>query len=197
MKTKNLYFLLAFFLITLFCGLVYASTQQSLRLSADDPQTQIVRDVLGSLNEGAEPAQLSLTASDMANTLSSFVIIYDNKEKVAGSTVQLDKKVPTPPSGAFEKVKNNNESRFTWEPKKGVRNAVVMIKYKDGYILAGRSLREIEKREKIVLLYSLAAWVLGVGATTLVYLFSKSKANTQEIVNESPAPKRKPRAKRK
>lgn len=42
----------------------------------------------------------------------------------------------------------HKEDRFTWEPKKGVRQAVV-ARYHDGvspvFIVVGRSLREVEK----------------------------------------------------
>lgn len=177
MVNRRIFYLLICFLVTLFSGLVYGATQQSLRLSADDPQVQITGDILNSLTQGADPKQLSATPADMSTALTPFVIIFDNKEKALGSTVELDKKIPVPPSGAFEKAKKYNENRFTWEPKKGLRQASVMVKYKDGYILAGKSLREVENRVKIIFRLVGVAWILGIAVTSLAFFLTRPRKN--------------------
>lgn len=188
MVNRKIFYILTVFLVSLFSGLVFIATQQSLRLSANDPQIQIAQDILNSLSQGADPKQLSPTTVDMASATSAFVIIYDNNQKAVGTTVELDKKTPVPPSKSFDKTKSNNESRFTWEPKKGLRQAAVMVKYKDGYVLVGKSLGEIENRINVILRIVGVAWVVGIAATTLAFLFTRprSLAVVEEVKISSP-----------
>jgi hypothetical protein len=197
MANRKIFYILTVFLVSLFSGLVFIATQQSLRLSANDPQVQITQDILNSLSQGADPKQLSVTTVDMANTTSAFVIIYDNNQKAVGTTVELDKKTPVPPSQAFEKTKNNNENRFTWEAKKGLRQATVMVKYKDGYVLAGKSLGEIENRINVILRIVGIAWIVGIAATTLAFLFTRTRK--QDVIEEVkvPSPRKSARSKKK
>lgn len=186
MANRKIFYILTIFLISLFSGLVFIATQQSLRLSADDPQVQITQDILNSLSQGADPKQLSPTTVDMAGATSAFVIIYDNNQKAVGTTVELDKKTPVPSPQVFEKTKKNNENRFTWEPKKGLRQATVMVKYKDGYVLVGKSLGEIENRVKLILRIVGVAWIVGIAATTLAYLFTRPRnESVVEVINTS------------
>lgn len=165
--------IMAAILTTIFCGLIYAEVQQNYRTSADDPQTQIAQDLSNVLSQGAPPDQVvPQNGTDMAASLQPFVIIYDATDTVVASSALLDGKTPTPPSGTFDAAKAKGETRFTWQPKTGVRIAVVMIKYsaggKDGYVLAGRSLLEIEKRENNLLLTDSIAWVITLIVTLLV-----------------------------
>ena len=191
MTTRKIFLILTCFLVTLFSGVIFVTVQQSLRLSANDPQVQIAGDILNSLAQGADPKQLSTTTVDMASATNPFVIIYDNSEKVVGTTVELDKKTPVPPKGAFEKTKKNNESRFTWEPKKGLRQAAVMVKYKDGYVLTGKSLGEIEDRIMSILRIVGIGWVVGIAATAFAFLFTRPR--NEEVLEEvKPVSPRKP-----
>ncbi len=188
MENRKIFFILIAFLVTLFSGLVFVASQQILRLTANDPQVQITQDILNSLSQGADPKQLSPTTVDMTKATNPFVIIYDNNQKAVGTTVELDKKTPVPPKEAFEKTKNNNENRFTWEPKKGLRQATIMVKYKDGYVVVGKSLREIDNRIKMMLQLAGVAWVMGIAATSLAFLFTrtKSKSEVQEVKVAAP-----------
>lgn len=174
MNNKFVFWALSCFLITLFSGLVYASSQQVLRQSANDPQIQIAQDVVSSLMAGADPRQLSPNKLDIRTSLSPFVIIYDNNGKAVAASGQLDNKTPIPPAGVFEFAKKHGENRFTWQPNKQVRDAVVIVKYDKGFVLAGRSMREIEIREDRELKFSAIAWILGIGATTIVFLLTNS-----------------------
>ncbi len=196
MANWKIFYILVCFLVTLFSGLVFVTTQQSLRLSANDPQAQITQDILNSLSQGADPKQLSPTTVDMTKATSAFVIIYDNNEKAVGTTVQLDKKTPVPPKGAFEKTKKNNESRFTWEPKDELRQAVVMVKYKDGFVLVGKSLGEIENRIKIIMRIVGVAWVVGIAATSLAFFLTRPE-KTVAVKVETLTPKKSSRKAKK
>lgn len=148
--------------ITGLSGIVYLGVQQTLRMSADDPQIQISEEVVGAIAKGMSASSIlpPTPSSDMEKDLGAFVIIYKDSGEALGSSTQLDNQTPKLPNGVLDLVNKKGETRFTWEPKKGVRSAVVAKKYDGGIVLVGKSLREIEKREKLLTLYILAAWGL-------------------------------------
>lgn len=167
------FLILVYFLITLFCGLIFVSVQQSLRLSANDPQIQIASDVTTSLKAGADPSQLSPSQLDIKTSLSPFVIIYDNNGKTVASSGQLDKKTPVPPREVFDRAKKYGENKFSWAPAKDVRHAAVVVKYDKGFVLVAKSLKETERRIAVIFKFSVIAWILGIGATTFVFLINR------------------------
>jgi hypothetical protein len=68
-------------------------------------------------------------------------------------------------------VKQNGEDRVTWQPEAGVRIAAVIEGYggaAPGYVLAGRSLREVEIREDQAEFFAGATWVAALGLTLVV-----------------------------
>ena len=77
-------------LVTLFCGLVYVSVQQTLRLGANDPQIQIATDVRNSLESGDSINNLSYSVIDAGKSLSPFVIIYDNSGRLISKIQAAD-----------------------------------------------------------------------------------------------------------
>lgn len=147
-------------------GLAYAVGQQTIRASADDPQIQLAHDTAQRLNRAPEPvrsAGAAQPAVDLRQTLDPYVILYDGNGRPVSQTVQLDGATPAPPAGAFAAATGRGENRMTWQPAPGVRSAVVIVPYRDGYVLAGRSLSLAEERERS--LSQLTA--LGVLATLL------------------------------
>jgi hypothetical protein len=52
--------------------------------------------------------------------------------------------------GVLDYVRKNGQDRVTWQPAPGVRMATVVVPYKNGFVMAGRSLTEVEKRESQV-----------------------------------------------
>lgn len=153
--------------ITGLSGLTYLATQQNIRLSANDPQIQIAEDLTRAIVKGADPSSIlpPTPSSDMSKDLSPFVIIYKDSGDSLGSSTQLDNQIPKLPSGVLDFVRKNGEERFTWEPKKGVRSAVVVRKYDGGFVLVGKSLREIEKRENLLTLQVAGAWAITMAAS--------------------------------
>ncbi len=148
---------LPFAVITTFLiGFSYLANQQNLRVSASDPQIQLAEDYAVYLKDGNYPDDLSqFQKVNIDQSLSTFVIIMDDSGKVIGSSASLDSKSPTPPQSSIDDAKKNGQNRFTWEPKEGIRSAVVLVRIegtKPGYVLVGRSLREIEKRERALLI---------------------------------------------
>ena len=161
---KILFYWAAFMVvITFLSGLVYITAQQILRHSANDPQIQLAEDSAASLSQGQNPqAVLPANQINMENSLAPYVIIFDEKGQPVASSAQLDGTTPVVPGGVFEYTRQTGEDRFTWQPKTGVRSAAVMAHFggaSPGFVLAGRSLREVEVREDQLLKLVGVAWL--------------------------------------
>jgi len=156
--------------VTLLTALVYVVVQQDLRLSANDPQIQLAEDAATAL-AGGQPAQSVANGPtvDMAQSLGPYLIVFDDGGHPIAASGTLDGKVPAPPAGVFTYVAAHGEERLTWQPRSGVRVAAVVVRYagaaSSGYVLAGRSLREVEQREDQLLALAALAWTVTMGAT--------------------------------
>ena len=91
----------------LLTGLIYVAVQQNYRLSANDPQIQASEDVIQAISQGTPPDSLvpSQGTLDLAKTLDTFAMTFDQTGKTIGSSVLLDGKNPTVPSGVFDTAK--------------------------------------------------------------------------------------------
>lgn len=162
---------LALFGITVSAGMAYTAVQQSLRLSANDPQVQLAEDVAGALDAGTRPRDLVQNYKiDPSVSLSSFVVIYDKQRKVLASSGTLAGKDPAPHPGVFDYVDSYGEDRVTWMPKPGVRIAMVMTTYKNGYVLAGRSLRDVDYNVSVVTRLLALLWLFCAALVSMVFL---------------------------
>ncbi len=166
--------------ITALCLFIYASVQQDIRQSANDPQIQIAEDLRESLNSGKKIEELiTVNNIDLNKSLASFVIIFDEQDHPVSSQASLDGKMPVPPAGVFEYVGRQGQERFTWQPKQNVRIAAVVVKYSKGYILVGRSLREVEKRENWILTMAGITWVGTLFVTFVASLIFSTRPSYQ------------------
>ncbi|HVZ58299.1 MAG TPA: hypothetical protein VG935_00895 [Patescibacteria group bacterium] len=169
-----------FVLITCLTGLIYLVAQQNLRLTANDPQIQMAEDTAAKLTTDQDTVQVtSLPRIDMRQSLAPFIITFDATGKVVSSSGEIAGQVPTPPQGVFAYAKEHEEDRFTWEPQTGVRIAAVVRQYNgrtSGYVLAGRSLEEVEKREDILFQQVGLAWVVTIVLTMLAVLITPLKS---------------------
>jgi len=90
------------------------------------------------------------------------------------SNTQLHGKTPKLPQGVLAYTKAHQQDRLTWEPQAGVRIAAVVMYYhglnQTGYILVGRSLREIEKREQMLTVQVVAGWLITLFASLLAVI---------------------------
>jgi hypothetical protein len=148
--------------------LVYATVQQNYRQTANDPQIQMAEDAASSLEKNWLPSALipKMELVDIRESLAPFLIIFDDNGIVLESSAKLNGNVPVPPQGVFRFLKTgqgdilgqlkhfkpgrSGESRLTWQPERGVRIASVIVRVlgaHPGFVLAGRSLREVEIRE--------------------------------------------------
>ena len=176
------YWLFGAVIVTGLSGMLYAVVQQDLRLNANDPQIQIAEDTAAALSSGqAVQTLVPSTKVDIASSLAPYLIIFDATGKPIATSAQLNGQTPTIPSGVFGSVRQNGEDRFTWQPQVGVRSAVVVTQFKganSGFVLAGRSLREVEIRESDIQLDVTAGWLAMLFATLVaaIVLFWKAPA---------------------
>ncbi len=163
--------------ITLLCGLVYVLLQQNYRIAANDPQLQFSTDIAESLNQGNPPeVVIPATNVDMQKSLAVFIMVFNKEGKVVLSTGQLAGKIPEIPKGVFDFTAKNGQDKITWQPQKGVRAAIVVVPYKEGYVLVGRSLREIEKRINMLGFEVFLGWVITILAAFFAKVFLMEKA---------------------
>lgn len=137
---------------------LYAIPQHVLRSGLNDPQIQMAGDLAVVLdrygvNDGLQQGALLHSAPggnvDMARSLSPFFIVFNDAGEALGSNAQLEGQTPVPPSGIFDYVRQHGEERVTWQPRRGVRIAAVVVRVQGpqpGFVLAGRNMREVESR---------------------------------------------------
>jgi hypothetical protein len=156
-------------LLTIIFGTIYYVGQQSLRMSANDPQIMIAQDTAAVLNQGGTPDSVfgSLKGYvDAKNSLDPFVIVYDLNGKVLSANGYVDKKVPAIPVGVLKAADNKAYSSVTWEPQSGVRFAAVSVKANKYYVVSARSLKIVEQRESGRFQNTLEGW----GAAMIVLI---------------------------
>ena len=158
--------------ITGMCLLVYATVQQSFRTGANDPQIQIAEDATSQLASGTRPASLRAIvagpSADIEQSLATFVIVYDERGTVLVGTGMLGGRVPVPPAGVFTVAREQGEDRVSWQPTRHARIAAVVRHSSAGqgaFVLAGRSLREIEVRELSLRTMCAIAWIALLATT--------------------------------
>ncbi len=174
-------------ILTVIFGIIYIAVQQSYRTNANDPQVEVVGQVEEVIKQDVPLDAIVSEAEqiDMAESLSLFVMIFDTDKKLVGSSATIDGQAPTPTDGAFEYAKQHSENRFTWEPKPGVRIAAVLASVDGkGFVLAGRSLKEIESREVALLKLVVIGWAIAILLTAILSVLLKPRQSVA-IVEET------------
>jgi hypothetical protein len=149
------------------CVLVYLAVQQALRHMANDPQIQMAEDAAYALSQGGSVAEVIPAGSvEINRSLAPFLVVYDETGKPQAGSGVLHGEMPLLPAGVLDYVRRQGEDRISWQPENGVGVAAVVTRFTGpapGFVLAGRSLREVERREaevqQIVLLAILAIWL--------------------------------------
>ena len=156
--------------VTALCLLAYVAVQQSLRQGANDPQIQMAEDAAAALQRGASANSLISKAPpvEISTSLAPFMILFDGSGKAVASSGVLNGTMPDYPMGALNASKTSGENRVTWQPGPDVRIASVVVPYDKGFVVAGRSLREVEKREGQTQTLALLAWFLTLAAVLVV-----------------------------
>lgn len=146
--------------------LAFGMAQQVNRLLAYDPQVQIAEDISSALNNNIPASTIVGKGKiDMSKSLAPFVILYDSAGKPTSTSAVLNGIVPVPPSGVFKFTSQKGQDRFTWQPADNARIATVVIKYDNGYVLAGRSMAEVEARAQKLLSQAIFGWAVVMIAT--------------------------------
>jgi len=159
-------------LVSIVLGCVEIAVQQSFRTTANDPQIQMAEDAAAS--EAAALAAVRAlrgagSAPDLGRSLAPWLALYSRRGEPLAASSTLDGNLPQLPAGVFGEAAARGEHRVTWQPRAGVRSAVVVARTPGGeFVAAGRSLREVEKRESALLDIVFAAWALAaLGAVPL------------------------------
>ena len=160
--------------VTGVCALVYVTVQQVLRQGANDPQIQMAEDAAAALDHGTgTDAVIPPQKVEFSSSLAPFLVIYDMTGKPVAGSGLLDGGLPEYPLGALEAARHSGENRVSWQPQSNVRIASVAVPYKDGYVVAGRSLREVEKREAQAEVIAAAVWLITLIAVLAVIAFGE------------------------
>ncbi len=147
--------------------MTYVVGQQVMRHEANDPQVQLASDAAAEMANGAT-AQSVVPAHtiDVAESLSPFVIVYDDAGNPIASSGKLHGTAPRPPAGLFNAVRGGNRALVTWRPEPGVRIASVTYHFsgaQSGFVLAGRSLHETEIRTATLFKLVALGWAVLMG----------------------------------
>ena len=169
--------------ITGICLLVYGAVQSNYRSSLNDPQIQMAEDGAALLENGGVPADLVSTQRqptiNIATSLAPWIVVYDASGTPLESSAFLDGKPPMPPQGIFDlaKAQGNNLPHNTWQPREGVRVALVVVPVTSGhsvgyFVAAGRNMSEVENREGQLGMFVGLAWLVLLVATFALKVFS-------------------------
>ncbi len=172
--------------IVMVSGLAYVLAQQILRQNANDPQIQMAEDAAALLaNAKNESLPIPNEVIDYGKSLAPFLMVFDDAGTVVGSSGKLNGIVEIPPAGVLDYAREHGEDRVTWQPSPTTRIAAVIVRVegtRPGFVLAGRSLREVEERSNLLLslvvlglIVMLAASLLLVVALELIFSRHKVK----------------------
>jgi len=171
---KIVFYLCALVLITGIFGTIYAETQQTLRSEANDPQIQLAEDTAAQLKVNfAAPPALGAGKVDIRHSLMPFVNVYDKAGKPVSGNGYLNDRLAVPPLGTLKAAEGKAYRAVTWEPASGVRIAAVSVQGGKYYVLSGRSLKEVEKRENSALLIALLGWSASIVICAILLVSSK------------------------
>lgn len=168
--------------ITVLGGMIYGTGQYVMRQSANDPQMQIAEDAAVSLASMTMPPQLPPQKVDMVKSLAPYLVLYNDRGKPVIGNVQLDGNIPVPPKGVLDAARSGKKNIVTWEPRRGVRHAAVIVRVdgeRKGFVLAGRSLREVEKRIGTFTVQVIFMWLIALFVTFISVVFFMPHASPQ------------------
>ena len=163
----------ALMIITVLCGLIYVTVQQSHRTSANDPQLQIALDLKNAIETNRSTVKwMPGDTIEISKSLSVFKTFYNRNGEPVQSTGFLDGQLPRIPKTVLDFTERNRENVVTWQPQSGIRLAMVIESVKSpsiGFVAVGRSLKDVEKRESTLVTMVLVAWLVCVGVILFTF----------------------------
>ncbi len=177
--------------IIMLSGLAYLLVQQVLRQNANDPQVQMAEDAAALLAIAKnESLPIPNEVIDYGQSLAPFLMVFDDAGNVVGSSGKLNDIIEVPPAGVLDYVREHGEDRITWQPSPTTRIAAVIIRVEGahpGFVLAGRSLHEVEERSNMLLSLVLLGLIVMLATSLLLVvvlelIFSRHKGKIVEKV---------------
>jgi hypothetical protein len=166
----------ALMLTTILCGLIYVSVQHLHRSGANDPQLEIALDLKDAIENNQSTVKwMSSDSIEISKSLSVFKTFYNANGEPLQSTGFLDGRLPRIPKGVFDFTAKCKEDVLTWQPRAGVRMAMVVEAINSpqiAFVAVGRSLKEVENRESTLVTMVLVAWLVCSGVIILHFLLS-------------------------
>jgi len=149
--------------LTLAVGVTYLAVQQDLRIGANDVPQQLAEDGARALDAGTDPGSVVGSGHvPIEASLAPFVAVYDGQGTLLASNGSLDGKPPSPPIGVLRSAQTTGRDAVSWQPRAGVRVALVVLPWNGGTIAAGQSLRMIETRIDAIGALIAAGWLAGM-----------------------------------
>jgi len=159
-RAVAVYFPLAFGL-TIAAVIAWAIAQSSTRTAGNIPQLQIASDAARRLDAGISPTVIAGGHTvDLATNFATHISVYDRRGRLLASTARLDSTVPVPPKGVLDAAQRQRSNDVTWEPQPGLRIAAVVVSWRSGTVLVGRSLAPIVQREVDLAKVVAAVWLI-------------------------------------
>ena len=157
---------------TVLAGTGYAIAQQVLRQGANDPQVQLAEDAAARLRAGAGAGEVVPAGEvDVASSLSSWILVYGPDRRLIAGSARLDGRPAEYPISVFDNAPpGGRRDEVTWQPRPGVRSATVVVGFRGGWVVAGRSLRLVEERVDTLLGLALAGWLATLAGTAAAVL---------------------------
>ena len=166
---KSTFFIQLLVISVIFVTL-YGVVQYNLRAAANDPQVQMSQDGARNLVNGMTPQGIVGSTVPIEKSLSAFTIVYYHDGTVAATSATLNNEPPKLPIGVLKATSEKKPHTITWEPKQGVRIATAVTATPNYYVVVGRNIAEVEKREQTSLLIVLAGWMITI---VILYLAKK------------------------
>jgi len=160
---------------TVLAGTAFVIGQQILRTGADDPQVEMAEDAAARLQAGAAPSVVIPSAqTEIAASLAPWLIVYGPDRKLLAGSALLDGKPAEYPTSVFANAPpGGSADQVTWQPRSGIRAATVVVGFRGGWVVAGRSLRMVEQREDHVGQLAIAGWLAALAATAVAVLVAE------------------------
>jgi hypothetical protein len=169
--------------VVILYGIIYLLAQQDMRRSANEALMQYAAGAMKKMDAGmpVQEAMNEFEPVDIERSLSPYMIVYDSNRKVIAGNGLLHGKVPVPPNGTFAYAAQNGPHRMSWQPGPGTGSAVILypcvVDGQQGYLLTGRSMREVEQRERTLAMYVATCLAITLIATFIVLSIIRHKKN--------------------
>lgn len=164
--------------VTFVCVACYGVEQQQNRQGVDEPLVQLAEDTSNALGNGAAAASLVQSNKiELSQSLAAFVMVFDSNQKLIASSAAMKGGEPVLPEGFLSHVPLTGDNRLTWQPHPGLRFATVAVRYggaNPGFVVSGRSLREVEQRIDRIGSLIIIGWCLGAVGFFIILLILRA-----------------------